>query len=72
MTDRPVANSNSSLGMTFGLMFVVFCMSWVFPYGISYVVLYLAILLLAPFLHSVPMVWRIAFMMMALLLLSAY
>jgi len=49
-----------------GLTIAVFCVSWVVPYGISYGILYLAILLMAASLHTPQVIWRVALLMMLL------
>ncbi len=72
MNDRVAKYSSWSVVITLGLTFIVFLLSWFFPVGISYGVLYLAILLPAASMHSPQVIWKIAYLMMLLLTASTY
>ncbi|WP_437228697.1 response regulator [Planctomicrobium sp. SH661] len=72
MPRLPKSNAVPRVSVTVGLAICVFTVSFFLPHGISYGLLYLAVLLLAIQLHTRSFIWRVAQVVIVLLLLGYF
>lgn len=70
MSRLPRANTIPRISLTIGLALFVFAVSFFLPHGISYGLLYLAVLILAIQVLTRSLIWRVAQFVMILLVLG--